>query len=45
MTIHHVAIWANDLEVLKNFYVSYFNAMVGARYHNFYLTWKHGCGR
>lgn len=32
--IEHIAIWANDIENLKNFYVKYFNAEVSTKYHN-----------
>lgn len=34
MRIEHLALWASDLERLKNFYVSYFEAVAGERYHN-----------
>ncbi len=34
MKIDHVAIWANDLEKVKNFYVKYFNANYTAKYIN-----------
>jgi lactoylglutathione lyase len=32
--IEHIAIWANDIETMKNFYKNYFNAVVGTKYHN-----------
>lgn len=34
MTIHHTAILAYDIERLKEFYIRYFGAQAGARYHN-----------
>lgn len=34
MHIHHVAIWAHDLEALKTFYQTYFDAAAGQRYTN-----------
>lgn len=34
MKINHVAIWANDIEMLREFYEYYFNAVAGPRYHN-----------
>lgn len=34
MRINHIAIWIDDIELLKNFYVRYFGAVEGARYHN-----------
>ncbi len=34
MKINHFAIWAKDLEVLKDFYVRYFNATFGEKYVN-----------
>ncbi len=34
MHIEHIAIWANQLEILKDFYVKYFNAKANNRYHN-----------
>jgi lactoylglutathione lyase len=34
MRIDHVALWTNDLERCKQFYVSYFGAVAGARYVN-----------
>ncbi len=32
--IEHVALWTADLEVLKDFYVTYFQAQATDRYHN-----------
>ncbi|MBS1210243.1 MAG: Glyoxalase/bleomycin resistance protein/dioxygenase [Proteobacteria bacterium] len=34
MHIEHVALWARDIEQLKNFYVKYFDAQAGVRYEN-----------
>lgn len=34
MHIEHVAIWARDLERLKDFYCRYFGACAGAKYFN-----------
>ena len=34
MKIEHIAIWAQDLESLKEFYVKYFDATVGRKYQN-----------
>lgn len=49
MRIEHVAIWANDLEAIKNFYCRYFGATAGAMYVNpkkyfksYFLTFTSG---
>jgi lactoylglutathione lyase len=34
MRIEHIALWTNDLEKLKTFYVKYFNATAGDLYFN-----------
>lgn len=34
MKIEHVAIWAEDIEVMKDFYIKYFNGRAGVRYQN-----------
>lgn len=34
MRIEHVAVWTTDIERLKGFYVTYFDAVAGAAYHN-----------
>lgn len=34
MKIEHLAIWAHDLEQLKNFYQTYFGAVAGEKYVN-----------
>lgn len=34
MHIDHIALWTTDLERVKNFYVSYFDAVAGSGYRN-----------
>lgn len=34
MKIEHVAIWVKDLEKMKTFYETYFQAVAGEKYHN-----------
>lgn len=34
MHIAHIALWTEQLETLKEFYVTYFDAVAGARYDN-----------
>ena len=34
MRIHHIALYAKDLERLRGFYETYFGAVSGAQYHN-----------
>lgn len=34
MHIEHIAIWTHDLERLKTFYTTYFQATAGNKYHN-----------
>lgn len=34
MKIEHVALWAKDLEKMKEFYETYFNVTSTKRYHN-----------
>lgn len=34
MRIEHIAIWVNDLELMKDFYVKYFNLKANKKYHN-----------
>ena len=34
MPIHHLAIWTHDLEALKRFYETYFDAQAGHKYTN-----------
>lgn len=50
MKIEHLAIWVNDIEVMKNFYEEYFHAQAGEMYHNpkknftsYFLSFKEGC--
>ncbi|MDO6471732.1 VOC family protein [Maribacter sp. 1_MG-2023] len=34
MRIEHIAIWVIDLEAMRTFYETYFNAIAGEKYHN-----------
>lgn len=34
MNIGHIAIWADDIELLKEFYCRWFDAVAGERYYN-----------
>jgi lactoylglutathione lyase len=34
MRIEHIAIWVSDLEKMRSFYETYFNAVAGEKYHN-----------
>ncbi|WP_106497271.1 VOC family protein [Lentibacillus sp. Marseille-P4043] len=34
MKIEHVAIWVNDLEIMREFYQTYFNCKSNNKYHN-----------
>lgn len=50
MKIEHLAIWARDIEKLKNFYCQYFDAMTGEPYlnknknfHSYFLNFREGC--
>lgn len=50
MKIEHLAIWVQDLESMKDFYVNYFNAKAGEKYHNstkeftsYFLSFNNGC--
>ncbi|MCB0211326.1 MAG: VOC family protein [Anaerolineae bacterium] len=49
MKIEHVAVWANDIEQLKAFYETYFEAQANAKYTNernryqsYFLTFSSG---
>jgi len=49
MTIEHVAIWVKDLEVMRNFYVKYFDMASNEKYINqkkgfssYFLAFKDG---
>ena len=48
--IEHLAIWVSDLESMKSFYVTYFGATAGDKYHNpakdftsYFLSFGEGC--
>lgn len=34
MKIDHIALYVNDLEVMKDFYITYFGATASEKYHN-----------
>ncbi len=34
MKIHHIAIWTNDLERLRGFYITYFGSSCNTKYRN-----------
>ena len=49
MKIEHVAIWTRDLELMREFYESYFEAKAGNKYQNgkknfesYFLTFENG---
>ena len=49
MKIEHIAFWVSDLEAMKDFYIKYFNATAGHKYHNpkknftsYFLTFESG---
>jgi lactoylglutathione lyase len=49
MTLEHVAIWTDNLELLKDFYVTYFSGVADTKYINeskqfqsYFLTFKSG---
>lgn len=49
MTLEHVAIWTDKLEVLKDFYIKYFDGVANAKYTNeskqfnsYFLTFRSG---
>lgn len=49
MTLEHVAIWTNQLEDLKDFYVTYFHGVANEKYtnekkqfHSYFLTFQSG---
>lgn len=49
MHIEHLAIWCNDLEKMKDFYCTWFNASAGSRYFNpaknftsYFLSFENG---
>jgi len=50
MKIEHLAIWVKDLEIMKQFYETYFGGTAGAKYHNptkkftsYFLSFEQGC--
>src|SRR5688572_28040192 len=50
MKIGHIAIWARDIEKLKNFYTHYFHATSGEKYfnpkknfHSYFLSFEDEC--
>lgn len=50
MKIEHLAIWVNDLEAMRTFYETYFDAKANKRYHNptknfysYFLSFDTGC--
>jgi lactoylglutathione lyase len=50
MKIEHIAIWARDIEKLKDFYSHYFHAVAGEKYFNpkknfesYFLSFDTGC--
>jgi len=50
MKIEHLAIWVEDLELMKSFYEKYFDAKAGEKYHNpkkkftsYFLSFDGGC--
>jgi len=49
MTLEHVAIWTDQLEVLKDFYVKFFHGVANEKYtnekkqfHSYFLTFQSG---
>jgi len=49
MKLEHIAIWTNQLEIMKAFYVTYFKATANNKYHNptkgfesYFLTFEGG---
>ncbi|HVX48622.1 MAG TPA: VOC family protein [Chitinophagaceae bacterium] len=52
MKIEHIAFWVNDIEVMKEFYVTYFNMVCNSKYINpkkqfesYFLSFKDGGAR
>lgn len=50
MHIHHIALWSFDIDLLKNFYVDFFDAKSSIKYVNpkkefqsYFLKFKSGC--
>lgn len=49
MTLEHVAIWTDKLEVLKDFYIKYFDGVANSKYtneskqfHSYFITFQSG---
>ncbi|MED1040420.1 VOC family protein [Bacillus mycoides] len=49
MKIEHIAIWVNDLELMRTFYTKYFNSKANSLYHNeakhfesYFITFESG---
>ncbi|MDB5277476.1 MAG: glyoxalase [Ferruginibacter sp.] len=49
MTLEHVAIWTDQLEALKDFYIQYFNGVANDKYtnekkqfHSYFISFKSG---
>ncbi|MBG9598762.1 hypothetical protein ABE17_17940 [Bacillus mycoides] len=49
MKIEHIAIWVNDLELMRTFYTKYFNGKANSLYHNeakhfesYFITFESG---
>jgi len=49
MKIEHIAIWVKNLEITKDFFIKFFNAIPGEKYHNpakqftsFFLSFEKG---
>ena len=49
MTIEHIAIWTDNIELLKNFYTKYFNGQASDKYtndkkkfHSYFISFKSG---
>lgn len=50
LKINHIAIWAEDIELLRNFYEKYFGCSAGNKYYNpnkkfqsYFLSFEEGC--
>ena len=50
MKIEHIAIWVNDLEMMRSFYEKYLEGTSGPRYHNpsknftsYFISFEDGC--
>lgn len=52
MKIEHIAIWADDIEVMRQFYITYFDVICGEKYFNprsqyssYFITFPDGGAR